>query len=253
MPEMQSMIELEKVSKSYGAVQAVKDLTLSVPGGGIFALLGPNGAGKTTTVKLLCGLLAPDAGQIRVAGFDLFKDAARAKSLIGLIPDEPYVYPKLTAWEFLELIAGMYRLDGQWAEQARHYLELFDLSAAVCGKNLLEGFSHGMKQKVVFTSILMRNPSVWLLDEPLVGLDPKSMRIVKELICERARLGAAVLLSTHVLSIAEEIAVRIGIINAGKLEFVGTKTELREWLRSRNIQFSETENLEDLFLKATLK
>ncbi|MBI2069370.1 MAG: ABC transporter ATP-binding protein [Elusimicrobia bacterium] len=246
------MIEIQKVSKSYGGVEALNNLSLSVREGEIVALLGPNGAGKTTTVKLLCGLLAPDQGIIRINGLDIQKNPKEAKRQIGLIPDEPYLYPKLTAWEYLELIAGMYSLNGHWAQEAQKYLELFNLARAAHAQGLLESFSHGMKQKVIFTSILMRSPKVWVLDEPLVGLDPKSIRLVKELLLERVRQGAAIFLSTHVLSIAEQIAHRVGIINTGNLEFMGTKKELEDYLRSRKINLSSGENLEELFLKATL-
>lgn len=231
----------------------MEDLNLHVAPGEIFALLGPNGAGKTTTIKLLCGLLFPDQGTIRVAGIDVLRDSIEAKKKIGLIPDEPYVYPKLTAWEFLELIAGIYKLDNGWAGKAEHYLELFELGSVVRAKRLLESFSHGMKQKVVFTSVLMRESSVWLLDEPLVGLDPKSIRAVRQLIVDHARQGGAVLVSTHVLSLAEEVAHKIGIITDGRLRFVGTKKELGDSLHGQNTGISHNGDLEEMFLKATLK
>lgn len=247
------MIEIQKVSKSYGGVLALQELDLTIAKGEIFALLGPNGAGKTTTIKLLCGLLWPDSGAVRISGFDLKENPRQAKTQIGLIPDEPYVYPKLTGWEFLELIAGMYHLNGRWVSEAERHLNLFDLAGVARGRALLEGYSHGMKQKIVFTSILMRSPTVLLFDEPLVGLDPKSIRIVKELVIERARQGVAVFLSTHVLSVAEEIAHRIGILNFGHLDFVGTKPELAGYLRSKKIQFSGSDSLEEMFLKATLR
>ena len=242
------MIEIQNLSKAYGTLPALQDLTLTIAAGEIFAFLGPNGAGKTTTIKLLCGLLTPDRGTARIAGFDIVAESQEAKKQIGLVPDEPYLYPKLTAWEFLELIAGMYRLSGQWAPQAQHYLELFELARVAHSRSLLEGYSHGMKQKIILTSVLMRNPKVWLLDEPLVGLDPKSIRIVKSLLLESARGGAAIFLSTHVLSIAEEIADRVGIIMSGRLQFIGTKKELSAYLQAKDISLNVQESLEDLFL-----
>lgn len=249
---MSSAIVLRRLSKKYGTLTALHDLNLEINAGEIFAFLGPNGAGKTTTVKLMCGLLAPDSGSIFVAGCDLLKEPEQAKRCLGLVPDEPYLYPKLTAWEFLELIAGIYQLDGSWRQEAQRYFELFELDGAARAGGLIESYSHGMKQKVVFMSNLIRRPKVWLLDEPLVGLDPMSIRTVKDLILERAREGAAVFLSTHVLSIAESLAQRIGIIEAGRLNFVGTKAELKSWLKSRHISFGDADTLEDLFLKATI-
>lgn len=247
------MIEIQHLFKAYGDLPALTDLSLTIPAGEIFAFLGPNGAGKTTTIKLLCGLLAPDRGTARIAGYDVVSQTQEAKTHIGLVPDEPYVYPKLTGWEFLELIAGMYRLNGQWTSQASRHLDLFELGAAARSRSLLEGYSHGMKQKIVLTSVLMRNPKVWLLDEPLVGLDPKAIRIVKSLFLERARQGASIFLSTHVLSIAEELADRVGIIMSGRLQFVGTKKELSAYLGSQGREPGSKESLEDMFLKATLR
>ncbi|MEK6543669.1 MAG: ABC transporter ATP-binding protein [Elusimicrobiota bacterium] len=247
------MISIKGLSKSYGQVDALENLDLEIADGEIFAFLGPNGAGKTTTVKLLCGLLTPDSGTITFNGVDLAQHPEEAKRLIGLVPDEPYIYPKLTAWEFLELVASIYGLDAEWRLSARHYIELFELAGAVDGRVLMESFSHGMRQKVVFISSLMRGPKVWLLDEPLVGLDPKSMRFIKDLILERARQGASVFLSTHVLSIAEVLANRIGIIQQGKVIFMGTQAELKDFLRARDMTLRESDTLEDLFLKATLR
>jgi ABC-2 type transport system ATP-binding protein len=246
------MIKLDAVTKRYGGTTAVDCLSLSVPRGEVFAFLGPNGAGKTTTVKLLAGLLFPDSGKVEIAGLSMERETQQAKRLIGLIPDEPHVYPKLTAWEFLELVAGLYSLNGSWKDSARHYLEVLELGRALESRILLESFSHGMKQKVVLTAMLMRRPAVWLLDEPLVGLDPKSIRTVKGILREKAaKEGATVFLSTHVLSIAEEVADRVGIIQRGRLEFVGTKAELGRFLKAAHPETREGESLESLFLKAT--
>lgn len=247
------MIEVKGVSKSYGGIEALKDLSLDISAGEIFALLGPNGAGKTTTIKLLSGLAVPDQGSIRMAGFDMVLNPGEAKRRIGLIPDEPYIYPKLTAWEFLEMIAAIYHAGDSWVGLARHYLELFELAPVVGAGRLLESFSHGMKQKVVLTSMLMRKPAIWLLDEPLVGLDPKAIRAVRSLILEHAKAGGAVLVSTHVLSLAEEVATKIGIINTGRLGFVGTRKDLIIYLTGQKIALSDRDNLEELFLKATLR
>lgn len=245
------MIKTRGLTKYYGKLLALENLNLEIPPGEIFAFLGPNGAGKTTTVKLLSGLLTPTSGTMTLAGSAMTPDSYEAKKFIGLVPDEPYLYPKLTAWEFLELVAGIYELESSWGDAAKQYLELFELSSVLADKTLIESFSHGMKQKLVFTSILMREPKVWLLDEPLVGLDPKAIRIVKELLRQSVKKGASVFLSTHVLTIAEELANRIGIIQAGKLQFVGTLSQLRDCLRQRKLEFHEEETLEDLFLKMT--
>ncbi len=245
------MISARGLTKYYGGSLAVDHIDLSVKGGEIFAFLGPNGAGKTTTVKLLCGLLAPSEGTLAVGGYDLVSHAQEAKKIIGLVPDEPYLYPKLTGWEFLQLVAGIYALDPSWRDLALKYLELFELKGVATSGSLVESFSHGMKQKLIFTSILMRKPKVWLMDEPLVGLDPKAIRIVKSLLKEKASEGACIFLSTHVLSIAEELADRIGIIQSGRLQFVGTKNELGQYLRDKNIAFGDRDTLEDLFLKVT--
>lgn len=246
------MIQIENATKHYGGILALDNLSLEIKPGEIFAFLGPNGAGKTTTVRLLCGLLFPDQGRIRINGVDIAENPLEAKRHIGLVPDEPHAYPKLTAWEFLELIAQIFNCS-DWREPAQKYLELFDLSRAINSRTLLESYSHGMKQKVIWTSLLMRRPKVWLLDEPLVGLDPKSIKTVKKLIEEGAKQGSAIFLSTHVLSVAEEIAHRIGIIQMGKVDFIGTKKELEGYLRGKNLSLNEGESLENLFLKATLR
>ncbi|MFC1521434.1 ABC transporter ATP-binding protein [Elusimicrobiota bacterium] len=250
---MTNGIEIKNLTKSFGHVKALEHLDLEIKKGEIFAFLGPNGAGKTTTIKLLCGLLSPDEGDIYIAGNNLKTDSEQAKRIIGLIPDEPYLYAKLTAWEFLALIARIYELDPGWREEAKKYFDIFEIAPDALAHDLLEGFSHGMRQKVVFTSALIRKPGVWLLDEPLVGLDPKAMREVKKLLKQKAQAGAAIFLCTHILSIAEELAHRIGIVQHGKLEFVGTTQELKSYLKNKNLDFNEGDNLEELFLKATLK
>ncbi|MBI4369535.1 MAG: ABC transporter ATP-binding protein [Elusimicrobia bacterium] len=247
------MIEAIGLVKNYGGLCALDHFDLTVKTGEIFALLGPNGAGKTTTIKILCGLLSSDQGQVRIAGVEMAEEPQKAKTQIGLIPDEPYVYPKLTGWEFLELMAGMYRLNGRWAEKAVEYLKIFEMDAAARSRTLLESYSHGMKQKIVFTAVLMRRPPVMLLDEPLVGLDPKSIRHVKAIVQSCAQEGASVLLSTHILTLAEELANRIGILMNGRVQFMGTKLELHQFLKDRHVEAHSGESLEDLFLKATLK
>lgn len=245
------MIRVKGLTKYYGDFLALDHLDLDIADGEIFAFLGPNGAGKTTTVKLLSGLLAPASGVIEIAGFDLGQNTLKAKKHIGLVPDEPYLYPKLKAWEFLELVAGIYQLDSDWVKSAGRYLELFELEHVLRDQTFIESFSHGMKQKVVFTSVLMRSPKVLLLDEPLVGLDPKAIRIVKSLLKEEAARGTTIFLSTHVLSIAEELASRIGIVQNGKLIFVGRQDELKDCLKEDKSLSTGAETLEDLFLELT--
>jgi ABC-2 type transport system ATP-binding protein len=237
------MIEFQDVTRSYAAKVAVNRLTLTVPPGEIFALLGPNGAGKTTTIKLLVGLLRPDSGTIRVCGHDLAHDVRQAARSIGYVPDEPFLYAKLSGREFLEFsgeMRGLARADIQAriAEEADNFQlhEFID--------DLIETYSHGMKQRVVFASALLHRPPVLIIDEPMVGLDPRSMRIVKDLLCKAAAGGTTVFLSTHILAIAEEIAHRIGILEEGRLEFLGSVAELQE-------KMAATSTLESLFLQMT--
>jgi ABC-2 type transport system ATP-binding protein len=235
------MIQLRDVTKLFGTKRAVDHLDLRVRAGELFAFLGPNGAGKTTTIKMACGLLRPSAGVIRVGGFPA--DSQQARQLLAYVPDQPYLYEKLTGREFLRFVVEMYGLDRRSASmRIAELIETFEIGEYV--DDLCETYSQGMKQRVVFAAALVHDPKVLIVDEPLVGLDPRSARIVKDLFVSQARSGVAVLMSTHLLSIAEELADTIAIVDHGRMLAEGTLADLRERLQSHG-------PLEDLFLKLT--
>ena len=238
------MIHFEQVSRAYGDKLAVDRLSLVVPRGELFALLGPNGAGKTTSIKMLVGLLRPGSGTVRVAGFDVLTHPREANQCLGYVPDEPFLYDKLSGREFLEFLGEM-RGWGRTEVNRRitHEAETFDLSGFL--DDLTETYSHGMKQRLVFAAALLHSPPVLVLDEPMVGLDPRSTRMVKDVLREQVRSGTTVFMSTHMLAVAEEIADRIGIVNQGRLAFLGTLPELRQELASPDAA------LEPLFLELT--
>ncbi|HEY2784889.1 MAG TPA: ABC transporter ATP-binding protein [Fimbriiglobus sp.] len=237
------MIELIDVTKSYGPKVAVQNLTLTVPPGELFAFLGPNGAGKTTTIKLVCGLLFPTAGTVRVGGFDVVTHGDRARALVSYVPDQPFLYEKLTGREFLQFIADLYGMDpGRARDRLATVIQQFHLHEFV--DDLTERYSHGMRQRTVFASALLHEPKLLIADEPTVGLDPKSVRELKILLRDLARTGVTVFLSTHTLDIAQELADRIGILDRGRLLGCGTLADLRK-------QAASDGNLEDLFLKIT--
>src|SRR5437667_2225362 len=220
------MIELHDVSKSYGARVAVQRLNLRVEAGEIFAFLGPNGAGKTTTIKLLCGLLFPTTGTVRIGGYDLQCDGDRARALISYVPDQPYLYEKLTGREFLQFIADMYGMEKRYGQdRIDAMIKLFELDDFV--DDLTERYSHGMRQRTVFASALLHEPRVLIVDEPTVGLDPRSIRLLKDLLRREADRGTTVFLSTHSLDVAEKLADRIGIVEHGRLICCGTLDSLR--------------------------
>jgi ABC-2 type transport system ATP-binding protein len=220
------MIEFEQVRRSYGDRVAVDCLDLHVAAGELYSLLGHNGAGKTTSIKLLVGLLRPESGTIRVGGYDVVREARLAASLIGYVPDQPFLYEKLTGREFLQFVAQMHGLDSTLAARAiDREIERFEL--AEFADELTERYSHGMKQRTVFASAMLNSPRALVLDEPLVGLDPHSIRLVKDLLMTEGKAGMCVLMSTHTLGTAEEISHRVGIMSHGKLIFDGTMDELR--------------------------
>lgn len=238
------MIEIRELTRKYGERIAVDCLNLEVRPGEVVAFLGPNGAGKTTTIKTIVGLLLPTSGMVRVCGTDVVHEPRVASRMIGYVPDQPYLYEKLTGREFLQFTAEMYGLENAEAEEnIRRSIAAFELEDFV--DRLAEGYSHGMKQRVIFAAAIVHRPPVLVVDEPMVGLDPRSMRIVKTLLRDEATAGASVFLSTHTLSVAEEIADRIGIIYHGRLQFLGTMDELRSQVRR------ESTSLEDLFLSLT--
>jgi len=220
------MIELIHAVKKFGDLVAVNDLSLTVRQGEFFAVLGPNAAGKTTTIKLIAGLIKPTSGTVRVAGFDVQTQPLEVRQRMACVPDFPYLYDKLTPWEFFRFIGqlfGMSETDIQTAGRA--LVERFNLGPYV--NKPLEGLSHGTRQRVAIVSALVHAPEVFVIDEPMVGLDPQHGRIVKDVLKERSRAGMTVFLSTHQLSVAEEMADRIGIIHQGRLVAVGTREELR--------------------------
>ncbi len=243
-PTSRNMIEFDHITRTYGNKLAVDELTLTIQPGELFALLGPNGAGKTTTIKMLVGLLRPTSGSVRVCGHDVVARTRDATAVIGYVPDQPFLYDKLTGREFLEFAAEMRGLDRSTVRQRiERETETFGLSEFL--DSLTETYSHGMKQRVVFASALLHDPAVLVIDEPMVGLDPRSVRIVKDLLRRRTGAGTAVFMSTHTLAVAEEIADRIGIVDHGRLKFLGSVAQLREELASQQA------SLERLFLDLT--
>jgi ABC-2 type transport system ATP-binding protein len=235
------MISLRAVTKTFGAKVAVDRLDLHVRPGELFAFLGPNGAGKTTTIKMVCGLLRPTSGEVLVGGHLAWSQEAR--QVIAYVPDQPYLYEKLTGREFLKFVVEMYGLDRRVAaRRIGDLVETFEMDEFI--DELTENYSHGMKQRVVFASALVHEPRVLIVDEPLVGLDPRSGRIVKDLFLAQARDGVAVLMSTHLLSIAEELADTIGIIDRGKMLARGSLADIREQAQIHG-------PLEHMYLKLT--
>ena len=237
------LVMLDGVSKRFATKQAVADLSLSIQSGEVFAFLGPNGAGKTTTLKMTTGLLRSDTGQVRVCGHDLQRDPRAAKQHLAYVPDQPFLYDKLTGREFIQFARDMYRIEPELAEERLAYLmPRLDLDGFL--DRLAETYSHGMKQKVAIAAALIHAPRVLVIDEPMVGLDPRTIRVTKQLMREIADHGGAVFVSTHTLDVAEQVADRIGIINHGKLIALGTLDELRA-------EAQPGSRLEDIFLDLT--
>ena len=237
------MIELIHLVKKFGDLIAVNDVTLTVAHGEFFAMLGPNAAGKTTTLKLLTGLMKPTAGSVRVCGFDVQTQPLAARRRLAYVPDFPFLYDKLTAWEFFRFTGQLFQMDAARIESnARKLMARFHLAEFV--DLPLESLSHGTRQRVAIVSALLHDPEVFVIDEPMVGLDPQHARVVKDELKQRSRAGMTVLVSTHELGVAEEMADRIGIIHSGKLIAVGTREELRR-------QSGASGPLEDIFLKLT--
>src|SRR3954469_14388019 len=221
------MIELIHLVKRFGDVVAVNDLNLEVKRGEFFVVLGPNAAGKTTTIKILTGLLKPTSGMARVAGFDVQAQPLEVKRRMAYVPDFPFLYDKLTPWEFFRFIGQLFRMDmATIQDKGRELIERFNLGEF--SNKAIEGLSHGTRQRVAIVSALLHDPEVFVIDEPMVGLDPHHSRVVKDVLKERSLQGMTVFLSTHQLSVAEEMADRIGIIHQGKLIAVGTPDHLRK-------------------------
>ena len=238
------MIQINNLTKSYQkGKKTIDGLNLEIKDGEIFGFLGPNGAGKTTTIKLITGILTPDEGDIRIEGYSIVKDPIKAKKQFGFVPDNPDMFLRLKGIEYLNLIADIYEMSTEERtskiEELANMFEIYDVL-----NNPMQSYSHGMRQKIIIISVLMHNPKEWILDEPMTGLDPKSSFQLKELMREHARKGNTVFFSTHVLEVAEKLCDRIGIINKGKLVFVGTYQEMKE-------KFKEEASLEKLFLEMT--
>jgi ABC-2 type transport system ATP-binding protein len=239
----QAVIELVHLVKKFGDLVAVNDVTLTIPRGEFFAVLGPNAAGKTTTLKILAGLMKPTSGNARVCGFDVQTQPLEARRRLAYVPDFPFLYEKLTAREFFRFIGQLFQMDdARIAASAQELIGRFHLGEFA--DLPLESLSHGTRQRVAIVSALLHSPEVFVIDEPMVGLDPQHARIVKDTLKERSRAGMTVLMSTHELSVAEEMADRIGIIHGGKLIAVGTRDELRK-------QSGASGPLEDVFLALT--
>ena len=243
---MEPILQIRNLRKSFADFIAVNNISLEVERGEIFGFLGPNGAGKTTTIKILTGLLQADSGSVLINGKSLTEQASACKQDTGYVPDRPWLFEKLTGNEYLKFIASLYKLpEKRFTTASQHYLELFDLSK--WQDHLIESYSHGMRQKLIMTSVFILNQPLMIIDEPMVGLDPKSARIVKELFKQKAAEGTAIFLSTHSLEIAEELCHRIAIIINGTLQVIGTMEELRN-------QVGKTEqsvDLEKIFLELT--
>lgn len=238
------LIDAENLTKKFGTLTAVEDLTLHVEEGEVFGFLGPNGAGKTTTIKMMAGVLKPTSGSVIIDGMDIAKEPEKVKRCIGFIPDRPYLYEKLTGMEFLKFIAGLYGMDhaSSLPTRIRDLLELFDLTH--WSDELIESYSHGMKQRLVMCSALLPQPKVLIVDEPMVGLDPRGARLVKDIFVEASLKKTTIFMSTHSLEVAAEVCQDIAIIQAGKIIARGSSEELR---KAAGVDGS----LERVFLKLT--
>ena len=238
------MIRLENLTKTYGATTAVHRLNLTVPAGELFGFIGPNGAGKTTTIRMISGLLAPTAGRVTIDGIDMAHRPEEAKKRIGLIPDRPFLYEKLSGMEFMRFTADLYEVDpGRFEQKAEEMLALFGLAHRA--HELIEGYSHGMKQRLIMAAALLHDPPILVIDEPMVGLDPRGIKMVRDLFRQLAANGTTIFMSTHTLKLAEDVCHRIGIINNGRLIATGTIAELKHAARVGDA------DLESAFLRLT--
>lgn len=234
------MIQIHSLRKEFGALTAVDGIDLDISQGEFFAFLGPNGAGKTTTIKMLAGLLRPTSGEVKIGGYDIQKEPEKAKGLLAYVPDFPFLYDKLTSREFMQFVGELFQMDRKIVEQRTE--QLFDtFNLEDYRHELTENLSHGTRQRLVISSALLHDPKVLIIDEPMVGLDPTHARLVKQEFRARAHAGMTIFLSTHQLSVAEEVADRIAIINRGKIIALGTVEELRK-------NTSEAGALEKVFL-----
>ncbi len=238
------MIRLSHVTKHYGGFRAVDDLTLTVDKGSLFGFIGPNGAGKTTTIRLLAGILVPDGGEIEICGIRMAENPEEAKRITGFIPDRPYLYEKLTGMEFLKFTADLYKLPpARFRHRAEKYIELFSLKDYLY--DLIESYSHGMRQRLIMAAALVHDPEVIIVDEPMVGLDPSAIRIVKKMFTDLAAAGKTIFMSTHTLQIAQEICDTIAVIHKGKIAAQGSYDSLQRESGTTRA------DLEDIFLNLT--
>jgi ABC-2 type transport system ATP-binding protein len=238
------VITLEQLTKTYGSFTAVDALDLEVPAGELFGFLGPNGAGKTTTLRMIAGILRPTAGRVMIGGIDVVRQPNDAKARLGYIPDRPFIYEKLTGMEYLRFVAGLFGQQGPQVEhRGRELLGLFDLED--WRDELVESYSHGMRQKLIISGAFVHRPEVIVVDEPMVGLDPKAARTLKDLFREYTRRGNTIMMSTHTLEVAQTMCDRIAIIQRGVIAAAGTMDELR-----RDAE-AGTDGLEDIFLRLT--
>ncbi len=238
------MIRMEGLTKTYGKLVAVDRVDLEVPKGELFGFLGPNGAGKTTTLRMIAGIIRPTEGRIWLGGDDVIANPVAAKARLGFIPDRPFVYDKLTGGEFLRFVAGLYGQDGEAVEhRIDELLEVFELT--LWKDELVESYSHGMRQKLIISSALIHRPECIVVDEPMVGLDPRAARLLKVMFRQFVDRGGTIFMSTHSLEVAEAMCDRIAIIQQGKIVARGTMPELREQTASGSA------SLEDLFLRLT--
>lgn len=242
MLQYKAMIACENLTKRYGSLTAVQNLSFTVPAGELYGFLGPNGAGKTTTIKMLTGLLKPTSGSIRIGDYDLLTQSIEAKRLMGYVPDNPFLYERLTGQEFLELTADLWGVGGERrVRRIQDLLKLFELEEKTDVP--IQNYSRGMRQKITLASALLHEPQAMFLDEPTVGLDPKGARLLKEVLRELTSRGAAVMLSTHILEVAERLCDRVGILNRGELIAEGTPREL--------LSHTDSDDLETVFLTLT--
>jgi ABC-2 type transport system ATP-binding protein len=238
------MIDIKNVSKSYnGTIRAVDDLSIIIPDGEIIGFLGPNGAGKTTTIKMIAGITKPDTGTITINGINIAENALEAKRQFGFVPDSPDMFLRLKGLEYLNFMADIYNVDGDTRKlRIRELAQRFDMESVLTDQ--IQSYSHGMRQKIVIMGVLVHSPSVWILDEPMTGLDPKSSFLLKEMMREHADSGKTVFFSTHVLEVAEKLCDKVAIINKGKLQFYGTMDNVRA-------HFKTDDSLEKIFLEMT--
>lgn len=230
------MIEIANLSKIYnGTVKAVDDLTFSVKDGEIVGFIGPNGAGKTTTIKMVTGIMRPDTGKVQINGYDITKQPVEAKRIIGYISDNPDIFLKLTGLEYINFVADVYRINKKdRVERISYYTEQFGMKQ-VLGERM-SGYSHGMRQKIMIVAALVHNPEVWILDEPMVGLDPQAAYNLKQMMRKHADMGNSVLFSTHVLEVAEKLCDKVIVISQGRMQYSGTLDALKQQYNDKDLE-----------------